>query len=110
MMITVSADLAQRIDDWLFTFGPDHVHPVTGEALRDRYVKIRGSWLHSRQRLISMFGIRWSSQYDSSFELVLETRYGGTELPPDEWPPVNRAWDGLGHEPVMRPRVRWGRR
>jgi hypothetical protein len=49
--------------DFYFTFGYDHVHPVTGESLADRYVQLHGTYRETRDRIIAAFARQWSFQY-----------------------------------------------
>lgn len=54
--------------DWYFTFGSGHTHPLTGEDLSLAYVIIHGTYESSRNRMFdSAFGNRWSHQYQSAF-------------------------------------------
>lgn len=69
--------------DWYFTFGGDHVHPITGESLRQAYVKIAGTCDSSRELMLRIFGQRWSNQYataDAAGVARFELRQ--VELPP----------------------------
>lgn len=49
--------------DWIFTFGYDHVHPIDGSPLRDKYVVIYGTSSVAREEMMCMFGQKWSHQY-----------------------------------------------
>lgn len=79
-------DDINRVDDWIFTFGPVHVHPVTGASLRDHYVRIHGTWVEARRRMLSMFGQKWSHQSPSTKAADYEREYGNKELPESQWP------------------------
>lgn len=79
-------DDIHRVDDWVFTFGPVHVHPVTGAPLRDRYIRIHGTWVEARRRMLMMFGQKWSHQSPGVKAAEYEREYGNTELPESEWP------------------------
>lgn len=48
---------------WWFTFGYDHVHPLTGESLRDCYVEVTGDSEETRIRMMEVFGNKWAFQY-----------------------------------------------
>ncbi len=49
--------------EWIFTFGYDHEHPISGEPLRNHYVVITGTAGEAREKMASMFGVKWSNQY-----------------------------------------------
>lgn len=49
--------------EWIFTFGGGHTHPITGESLMNRFVRLRGTWLGSRKKMVELFGQKWSMQY-----------------------------------------------
>jgi hypothetical protein len=65
--------------EWVFTFGSAHHHPTTGEPLARRFVRIKGTWLSARKRMLALFGQKWSMQYDSAAAAGVE-RYGLREL------------------------------
>lgn len=51
---------------WIFTFGFGHTHPVTGEPLANRYVRLPGDYEQARRAMIAHFGIQWAFQYPDS--------------------------------------------
>lgn len=51
-------------EKWFFTFGDNHVHPLTGESLGSRYVVLTGTFSSTRNRMIQRFGNRWANQYN----------------------------------------------
>jgi hypothetical protein len=51
-------------ETYIFTFGPDHKDPTTGESLRGKYVEVPGTYHQARDRVISWFGSNWAFQYD----------------------------------------------
>ena len=53
----------EPIQDWIFTFGYDHVNPITGEILFKRFVKLNGTWTGTRTEMVRRFGARFASQY-----------------------------------------------
>ena len=54
--------------DWIFTFGYDHTHPVTGESLATRFVRVSAqTYVQARERMHESFGNRWSHQYESEY-------------------------------------------
>lgn len=64
---------------WIFTFGFEHVHPDTGEPLKDCYVVIDGDVNSSRERMAERFGLKWAMQYPSKEAAGVE-RYGLREI------------------------------
>jgi len=71
--------------DWIFTFGHGHVHPETSEPLAERFLRVAGTWLSSRQRVLSHFGQKWSMQYATE-KAAGVGEYGLVELFESEWP------------------------
>jgi len=53
----------EPIQDWIFTFGYDHVNPITGETLFKRFVKLRGTYVGARMEMVRRFGRRFAFQY-----------------------------------------------
>jgi len=51
--------------EWVFTFGWDHRHPITGAPLMDRYLVLTGTYEATRAEMVRRFGARWSCQYAS---------------------------------------------
>ena len=75
---TTPHDLNTVEREWIFTFGFGHVHPVTGESLARKYVKIRGTVETSRDEMVRRYGRKWATQYFSE-ERAGVKRYGLTE-------------------------------
>jgi hypothetical protein len=48
----------------VFTFGPDHRHPTTGEPLAGRFVRIPGDASSARDRALAIFGRNFATDYD----------------------------------------------
>lgn len=48
---------------WYFTFGWDHVDPLTNTVMRKKYVAIEGDVESTRQAMNDRFGNMWSHQY-----------------------------------------------
>lgn len=66
--------------EWIFTFGFHHVHPETGERLRNNFVRIKASdYEAARQQMVARFGQKWSHQYASETAAGVQ-QYGLTEL------------------------------
>ena len=84
-LITPPEDI-ERVDDWIFTFGTAHRHPETGAPLKDKYIRIRGTWGEARELMLAMFSNKWSHQSSSDKAAEYERKYGTTELSKDEWP------------------------
>lgn len=72
-------DIEAEYKNYAFTFGYDHVNPITGESLGKSYVLIFGTWGSARDEMHRRFGARWSHQYDRENWDGPE-RYGLTEL------------------------------
>lgn len=67
---------------WLFTFGPNHLHPITGESLGTNYVIIPGSYESTRREINAVCGPHWSFQYDAESEWMDKiASYGLVEIP-----------------------------
>ncbi len=50
-----------------FTFGQHHVHPVTGEKLKDYWIEVHDKTPdEARKMVIEKYGVRWSFQYDET--------------------------------------------
>jgi hypothetical protein len=74
---TIAAQDAEPARDWLFTFGSGHT--LLGEPLDRRYVRIHGTFLEARTRMLALFGRAFCSQYESEAEAGVE-QYHLTEL------------------------------
>jgi len=66
---------------WIFTFGFDHIHPVTGDLLSNRYIRVPGTIDSSRAKMMALFGRDWSQQYPLQMGLDLAARHKLTEIP-----------------------------
>ncbi len=81
--------------DWFFTFGANHTHPVTGERLGGAYVVIHGTCDSTRAAMLDLFGNRWSHHYRTADDAGVE-RFSLrlVELPPADVPPLDAhsAW------------------
>jgi hypothetical protein len=52
-----------EVRDWIFTFGFNH---YDGEvALRNRFVRIHGTFAGARTEMVARFGLKWAFQYKS---------------------------------------------
>jgi hypothetical protein len=52
--------------DWIFTFGYEHRHPVTGESLDGCFVRVPAqTYMQARERMHASFGNKWSHQYEN---------------------------------------------
>ena len=70
----------------IFTFGENHVNPMTGESLGKYYVEIcTGSYEEDRVEILNRFGNSWSMQYMTTESAGVE-RYNLKKL--DELPPL----------------------
>ena len=52
----------QRIN--YFTFGQNHFHPTTGEAMKDYWIEVIGGGSEAREKIVSIFGAKWSMHYN----------------------------------------------
>lgn len=88
--------------EWIFTFGFGHRHPVTGDDLVRRFVRIRAVDSHAaRARMVKHFGVKWSHQYDSPAAAGAD-RFGLSELPRSEWPPpIEREVEALPRHTIV---------
>lgn len=57
---------------WIGTFGHGHMHPVTGEPLVGRFVRLPCGYQDARRAMIALFGVRWSHLYESEEEAGVE--------------------------------------
>jgi hypothetical protein len=78
-MKAVEADPTDAVRDWIFTFGFGHVHPESGESLRNRFVRIRGTFSEARDEMVRRFGKKWAFQYKSEQDAGVGT-YALTEV------------------------------
>lgn len=69
----IEAEAAEEPRDYFFTFGAEI------PALEHRFVKIHGTFMEARLRMLSIYSHRWCSQYASAEDAGVE-RYHLTEL------------------------------
>lgn len=73
--------MTDQTSTWIFTFGYDHKHPVTGDSLEDSYVKVHAeTWMQARERMCASFGNRWAFQY-SNEDTAKVKQYNLREIP-----------------------------
>ncbi len=78
-----------EVNDWCFSFGSGHFHPVTGESLFGMYVRFPGTtWRQARVMMWERFRRKWASQYRGEECAQHAAKYGWQELPEAEWPAV----------------------
>ena len=53
--------------EWFFTFGMAQVGPH-GEDVRDRFIKIYGTYRDARAVMVAYFGTEWCAQYGSALD------------------------------------------
>jgi hypothetical protein len=68
---------------WIFTFGFGHVHPLTGENLIGRFVRIGGTETQAHTAMCVLFGQKWAGRYKDE-EAAGVHEYGLRELPIDD--------------------------
>jgi hypothetical protein len=71
----------EQPQDWYFTFGWDHHHPITGQPLRKSYVRIHGTCDSTREEMLAVFGNRWSQQYSPADKARAIDRFNLVEVP-----------------------------
>jgi hypothetical protein len=90
---------AEEPQDWYFTFGYDHRHPITGKSLDRSYVRVHGTCDSTRLDVLAVFGRAWSSQYQTDAQVK---KYNLTEVAmpqlvdPDPVRPMNDTVDDGG--------------
>jgi hypothetical protein len=84
----------ERPRDWIFTFGCGHHLDNPWKPLGRRFVRIHGTYAGARAAMVSVFGIRWSHQYESE-EAAGVAEYGYTELALPE--PRETDYEALGY-------------
>lgn len=67
--------------DWIFTFGFDHF-AEDGTTLRNRFVRIHGTYDEARAEMFRLFGRKWAFQYASEDEAGV-VKYGLTRYEPE---------------------------
>jgi hypothetical protein len=55
--------VVDEIDDYVFTFGENHIWPLTGTSLGKNYVKLRGTFEGARREMNRRFNNQWAFQY-----------------------------------------------
>jgi hypothetical protein len=72
-MVAMITDGKEEVhQDWYFTFAPDHSHP-------NQYVKFHGTFMGTRRKMLSVYGQRWSGQYDHNEIIAMRRKYKMTE-------------------------------
>jgi len=67
--------------EWVFTFGPDHRHPVTGESLERRYTVISAATaMQARDKMMASYGVNWAFQYRSALDAGVD-QHGLVRVP-----------------------------
>ncbi len=69
----------EKSQEWIFTFGSNHIWPLTGEMLMRHFVVLNGTFEGTRQEMLHRFGNRWANQY-ASRESAGVNRFRLTEL------------------------------
>lgn len=76
---------APELDGWpvrVFTFGPDHRHPTTGESLAGHFVRIPGGIDSARDRALAIFGRNFATDYDPGRAAQLIAKWDLNEINP----------------------------
>lgn len=66
----------------VFTFGPDHRHPQTGQSLGGHFVRVPGTALTARERVLEVFGRAFATDYDPATAARLIAKYDMNEINP----------------------------
>jgi hypothetical protein len=66
----------------VFTFGPDHRHPTTGESLAGRFARIPGDVNSARDRALAIFGRNFATDYDPGRAAQLIAKWDLDEINP----------------------------
>jgi hypothetical protein len=78
--------------DWFFSFGPDHVHPQTGESLAGCVVRIHGTRESSRVAMFNAFGPHWSWQSSTAAEAgVMKFKMREIPMPAEPFETARKA-------------------
>jgi hypothetical protein len=86
----------EQPQDWFFTFGWDHHHPISGQPLRKSFVRIHGTCDSTREEMLAAFGNRWSFQYSPAEKPLKIDRYDLVEVPmPGQEPAVEQDDEAL---------------
>jgi len=56
-------DLGDAVREYAFTFGNDHIWPLTGLSMFKNYVVIKGDYFGARNEMHRRFGGNWAAQY-----------------------------------------------
>jgi hypothetical protein len=69
-----SRAVEDEIKVYAFTFGQNHIWPLTGTSLRKNFVRLQGTFDGTRNEMNRRFGNRWSMQYldDAKFRNDVE--------------------------------------
>jgi hypothetical protein len=100
---TVPAEPVELPQDWFFTFGYDHTHPMTGQRLHKSYVRIHGTCDSTREAMFAVFENRWAFQYSSARKAERIDAYGMTEVAMPAGPCPGGQWCRCPQSTPCRP-------
>ena len=83
MNTTTSNPTKPKKQNWYFTFGFDHY--IGSECVKNKFVKIHGTFEGARLHMFERYGRKWSMQYGSAEAAGVET-YKLEEIQADERP------------------------
>jgi hypothetical protein len=66
----------------VFTFGPDHTHPMSGQSLAGRFVRVPGDANTARDRALAIFGRDFATDHDAATAARLIAKYNLDEINP----------------------------
>lgn len=70
--------IPELVQEWFFSFGFDHT-TETGYPLRDKYLKVVGTYGEAREIVVRHRGAKWAFQYNTEEELGVE-RFGLAQI------------------------------
>lgn len=76
----IAIELDDAPDWWYFTFGANHIAPITKESLENYYIKQFGTYSTARLEMVRLFKDNWSVQYREDEFLPQIKEYNLTEL------------------------------
>jgi hypothetical protein len=55
----------EPVQEWVFTFGNDHVWPLTGTSMMKNFIVLNGTYGGTRREIQRRFGGRYCDQYSN---------------------------------------------
>jgi hypothetical protein len=73
--------------EWIFTFGFGHYHPITKAPLAAHFTRIFGTYRSARVEMARRYGVKWAFQYASEEEAGVQQHELKELVEPRETPP-----------------------